>query len=235
MWAEVAIPHDLYNADWNVEATPHEELLSADQLARARRYAAQATMLPPGMATFTGRGKAPRAYVSDGNHRAFAAYLRGEPTARFFMAMPDYQRFAERHGLLLPNPGEKARRSQPALWEEVVRAVTAGSKGGLPGQWSARKAQMAVAAYKAAGGGYVGPKSPSNSLARWTAERWRTKSGAPSLVTGERYLPAAAIEALSSQEYAATTRAKRRGLEAGEQFTPQPPVIAAKAARYRRR
>jgi len=234
MWAEVAIPHDLYNADWNTDPTPPEELLSADQLARARRYAAQATMLPPGMATFTGRGKAPRAYVSDGNHRAFAAYLRGEPTARFFMAMPDYQRFAERHGLPLPNPGEKARRSQPALWEEVVRKVTAGSKGGKPGQWSARKAQLAVALYKAAGGGYVGAKSPKNSLARWTRERWGTKSGRSSLATGERYLPAAALAALSDAEYAATTRAKRAGLARGEQFTPQPPGIAAKTRRYRK-
>lgn len=132
------------------------------------------------------------------------------------------------------NPGETARRSHPALWEEVVREVTAGAKGGRPGEWSARKAQLAVALYKAAGGGYIGPKSPKNSLARWTRERWRTKSGRPSLVTGERYLPEAAIEALSPQEYGATTRAKRAGLARGEQFTPQPPRIAARTRRFRK-
>jgi hypothetical protein len=132
------------------------------------------------------------------------------------------------------NPGETARRSHPALWEEVVREVTAGSKGGRPGEWSARKAQLAVALYKAAGGGYIGPKSPKNSLARWTRERWRTKSGRPSLATGERYLPEAAIEALSAAEYAATTRAKRAGLARGEQFTPQPPGIAARTRRFRK-
>lgn len=132
------------------------------------------------------------------------------------------------------NPGETARRSHPALWEEVVREVTRGSKGGRPGEWSARKAQLAVALYKAAGGGYVGPKSPKNSLARWTRERWRTKSGRASLATGERYLPAAAIAALSDAEYAATTRAKRAGLRRGEQFTPQPPAVAAKTRRFRK-
>lgn len=132
------------------------------------------------------------------------------------------------------NPGETARRSHPALWAEVVHEVTAGSRGGRPGQWSARKAQLSVALYKAAGGGYVGAKSPSNSLARWTREQWSTKSGKPSLKTGERYLPAAALAAFSDAEYAATTRAKRAGLRRGEQFTPQPPVLAAKTRRYRK-
>lgn len=131
------------------------------------------------------------------------------------------------------NPGETARRSHPTLWAEVVREVTAGSRGGRPGQWSARKAQLSVALYKAAGGGYVGAKSPANALARWTAERWRTKSGLPSLATGERYLPEAALATLSDAEYDATTRAKRAGLRRGEQFTPQPPSIAAKTRRYR--
>ena len=132
------------------------------------------------------------------------------------------------------NPGPTARRTHPVLWETVVREVTRGSKGGKPGQWSARKAQLAVAIYKAAGGGYVGAKSPANSLARWTAEQWGTKSGRPSLQTGERYLPAAAIAALSDAEYAATTRAKRAGLRRGEQFTPQPPAVAAKTRRFRK-
>ena len=49
------------------------------------------------------------------------------------------------------------------------------------------------------------------SLKSWTKQKWRTKSGKPSSKTGERYLPEAAIKALSPQEYAATTRAKRKG------------------------
>jgi hypothetical protein len=127
-----------------------------------------------------------------------------------------------------------AKRTHPALWSAVVAEVTAGAKGGKAGQWSARKAQLAVALYQRRGGGYVGPKSPANALAKWTREQWRTKSGHPSLETGERYLPEAAIEALTPQEYAATTRAKRAGLRRGEQFTPQPPSVAAKTRRFRR-
>ena len=48
------------------------------------------------------------------------------------------------------------------------------------------------------------------SLKAWSKQKWRTKSGKPSAKTGERYLPEAAIKALSPQEYAATTRAKRK-------------------------
>ena len=39
-------------------------------------------------------------------------------------------------------------------WKRIVASVKAGSKGGKPGQWSARKAQMLAKEYKAAGGGY---------------------------------------------------------------------------------
>jgi hypothetical protein len=134
------------------------------------------------------------------------------------------------------NPrGDTALRTDPELWEEVKASVLAGSKGGRPGQWSARKAQLAVAIYKQEGGGYVGPKSPANSLARWTRQKWRTKSGRPSLETGERYLPAAAIAALTPAEYAATTRAKRAGMKQGQQFVPQPEKVALKVRPYRRR
>jgi len=127
-----------------------------------------------------------------------------------------------------------ALRTDEVLWKKIVKRVTAGDKGGRPGQWSARKAQLAVKLYKEAGGGYIGPKSKSNALDKWTREDWRTKSGRPSLETGERYLPAKAIKSLSAREYARTTEEKRKGLKRGQQFVPQPKEIAAKTARYRR-
>jgi len=76
-------------------------------------------------------------------------------------------------------------------------------------------------------------KSPQKSLKDWTDQKWRTKSGKPSSKTGERYLPDAAIKALSSAEYAATTRAKRAGKAKGKQFVAQPKNIAKKTAGYR--
>ena len=72
------------------------------------------------------------------------------------------------------------------------------------------------------------------SLSNWTKQDWRTKSGKPSAKTGERYLPAKAIKSLSSSEYAATTRAKRKGTKAGKQHVAQPKNIAKKTARFRR-
>ena len=76
-------------------------------------------------------------------------------------------------------------------------------------------------------------KKPQKSLKEWTAQKWRTKSGKPSSVTGERYLPEKAIKSLSPSEYAATTRAKRAGKAAGKQFVSQPKRIAKKTARFR--
>ena len=77
-------------------------------------------------------------------------------------------------------------------------------------------------------------KKSQQSLKNWTGQKWRTKSGKKSSETGERYLPTAAIKALSPQEYAATTRAKRKGTRAGKQFVKQPKKIQKKTAQFRR-
>ena len=72
------------------------------------------------------------------------------------------------------------------------------------------------------------------SLSAWGKQKWRTKSGKKSSETGERYLPSAAIKALSAQEYAATTKAKRKSKKKGKQFSKQPKAIAAKVKQDRR-
>ena len=127
------------------------------------------------------------------------------------------------------------KRRDPKKWSRIKSAVKAGSKGGKPGQWSARKAQLAVQRYKKAGGGYKGKKSGKSSLSRWTKQKWGTKSGKPSRKTGERYLPKKARQALSPQEYGATTRAKRKATKQGKQFSAQPKKIARKTAKYRKK
>ena len=80
-------------------------------------------------------------------------------------------------------------------------------------------------------------RAPQKSLVNWTKQKWRTKSGKPSTqgrkATGERYLPSAAIKALSSSEYAASTAAKRKATRAGKQVSKQPKKIAAKTKRFR--
>ncbi len=80
-------------------------------------------------------------------------------------------------------------------------------------------------------------KESQKSLKKWTEQKWRTKSGKPSTqgpkATGERYLPEAAIKALSPAEYASTTEAKRKGKKAGKQFVSQPKTIAKKVKKFR--
>ena len=44
--------------------------------------------------------------------------------------------------------------TKPELRERLKNRIKAGSKGGKPGQWSARKAQMLAKRYKEQGGGY---------------------------------------------------------------------------------
>jgi hypothetical protein len=128
--------------------------------------------------------------------------------------------------------------TKPELRARIVASVKAGTSGGKAGQWSARKAQLVAQRYKKAGGGYSGPKTAKqSSLSKWTSEKWTTKSGKPSTqgpkATGERYLPKKAIKALSSAEYAATTKKKREGTKSGKQFVKQPSQVAKKTARYR--
>jgi hypothetical protein len=125
-----------------------------------------------------------------------------------------------------------AVKKDPAKWKRVVASVKAGTKGGDPGEWSARKAQLATKQYKASGGGYVGPKSSDNSLSKWSDQKWKTSDGTPS-EGKKRYLPEKAWSSLSSGEKAATNKAKAAGNAAGKQFVAQPKKIAAKTARYR--
>lgn len=128
---------------------------------------------------------------------------------------------------------ETAKKKNPGLWKRIVARIKSGSKGGKAGQWSARKAQLAVAAYKKAGGGYSGKKSSSNSLAKWTKQKWRTSDGKPSKGK-KRYLPDKAWKALSASEKAATNKAKAEGNKKGKQFVKQPKKIAKKVAKHRK-
>jgi len=49
---------------------------------------------------------------------------------------------------------EAGNYTKPGMRKKLFNKIKAGSKGGKPGQWSARKAQMLASQYKKAGGGY---------------------------------------------------------------------------------
>jgi hypothetical protein len=121
------------------------------------------------------------------------------------------------------------------LWAHIVSQVKSENTGGTrSGEWSARKAQIAVRKYKERGGRYIGSPSRSNNLRKWSRQHWRTKSGKPSHITGERYLPAKAIHSLSRSEYASVTASKRRATRQGRQYSPMSKRIVSKIRKYRK-
>tara|TARA_Y100001937_G_scaffold82629_1_gene111854 strand:- start:13023 stop:13412 length:390 start_codon:yes stop_codon:yes gene_type:complete len=119
-----------------------------------------------------------------------------------------------------------ATKTNPGLWERAKSQA----KAKLGGH-SARAMQLAVKIYKSKGGGYKGGKKSSNKLSKWSKQKWRTKSGKPSKETGERYLPSKVIKNMSSSEYAASTRAKRKGGGTGN-VVPQPKSARKKLSNY---
>jgi hypothetical protein len=101
-------------------------------------------------------------------------------------------------------PNTIAIKTNPKLWEKVKQEVTESSKGGVSGKWSARKAQLAVKLYKERGGGYSGNKNKSNSLKKWSDEKWdyigKEKHS--------RYLPEVVRSHLSSRSRRSESRKK---------------------------
>jgi hypothetical protein len=119
------------------------------------------------------------------------------------------------------------------LWERIKKKVMAEDKGGKPGQWSAIKAMIASKEYKKAGGTYIGKRNINKGLLKWIGEDWRTKSGQPSSITGERFLPAKAIEALTPAQYKKTSDIKRKDTKKGKQFSKQPKDIVDIVDKFR--
>lgn len=137
--------------------------------------------------------------------------------------------------ILEKSRNKESNYTHPGLREQLKKRIMAGSKGGRPGQWSARKAQLLAAAYKKAGGGYRsgGKTQTQRSLSRWTNQRWRTSDGKPAIRGDKtrRYLPAKAWQKLSPSQIRATNRKKIEGSKRGEQFVAN--TEAASIARKR--
>ena len=129
----------------------------------------------------------------------------------------------------------KGNYSKPELRERIKDEVMAGDKGGRPGQWSARKAQMVAHEYEAEGGGYTGARSEKQEhLKEWGEEKWHTASGEKAIQgeTTHRYLPDEAWKELTPEQKKATEAKKVRGSRSGKQFVANtaPARQARKAA-----
>ncbi len=116
--------------------------------------------------------------------------------------------------------------TDPKLREKIKEEVMAGDKGGQPGQWSARKAQLVAHEYAAEGGSYNQPRNEAQQhLKQWGDEKWETADGKPAIREDDeghkethRYLPDRAWAELSPEEKKATDAKKVKGSRAGKQF-----------------
>lgn len=113
-------------------------------------------------------------------------------------------------------------RCNEQLWQKIKKHVT--DEYRVRGEWSARKAQLLTRKYKKSGGTFCEKYDPRSSLATWTRQKWKTKSGKPSTVTGERYLPHLVIKLMPKSMYAATSAKKRKDSKSGIQYSKQPPA-----------
>ena len=129
---------------------------------------------------------------------------------------------------------KSAKKTNDKMWKSIVSSVKSGSAGGRPGQWSARKAQIATKRYKKKGGGYKGAKSSSNSLSKWSKQKWDYVSKGdekkPRAKRG-RYLPESVRKSLSASERAATNRKKRQASAKGKQKAKYSKKVARKVRR----
>lgn len=129
--------------------------------------------------------------------------------------------------------GKTGAYTKPELREKLKAKITSGDKGGKPGQWSARKAQLLASEYKKVGGGYKdgGLAEGQKHLQDWTEEKWKTADGKPAArgKTTSRYLPKKAWDRLSPAEKKATDEKKKKGSRTGKQFIAN--TTAAKRAR----
>jgi pterin-4a-carbinolamine dehydratase len=133
--------------------------------------------------------------------------------------------------------GKKGAKVRLDLKNKIMKQNTHGTKSG---QWSARKSQKLKKDYekgmeKKGLKPYKSSKKTESQkdLKEWGDQDWTTKSGKKSSVTGERYLPSKAIDALTDKEYKKTSAAKKKAKKAGKQFSKQPKDIAKKVAKYR--
>ena len=121
--------------------------------------------------------------------------------------------------------GKKQGAIRRRLKNKIMGQAIVGTK---KGQWSARKSQELKKQYEEACEkkglkAYKGKKTEKQKdLSKWSKQDWTTKSGKPSSKTGERYLPAKAIKALTDKEYKKTSDKKRKDSKKGKQFSDQP-------------
>ena len=104
--------------------------------------------------------------MTDEPKKTFRLNSTGDDKKDMFEVMAEQQRRAPDRSFVatMSNGGKTKKKksrvneagnyTKPGMRKRLFNRIKAGGKGGSPGQWSARKAQMLASAYKKAGGGY---------------------------------------------------------------------------------
>jgi len=175
-------------------------------------------------------------FCEDCVEESYYAYARmlGRNAAETFEAESKEEKRLKKY---VKTYGEEGAKVRNRIFKRILAKAQDGTKAG---QWSARKAQSLTEDYEKAMAKknkrpYKSSKKTKSqkSLKDWGDQDWKTKSGKKSSKTGERYLPAKAIDALTDEEYKKTSAKKRKAMKGGKQFSKQPKSIAKKTAKFR--
>lgn len=105
----------------------------------------------------------------------------------------------------------------PALRERLKKKIMKESRGGPPGKWSARKAQLLATEYKAKFKGrktsaYKGKKSDkAKSLDKWSSQNWQTSNGQKKTTKEHpKYLPKKQWDRMTTVEKKKADSVKRK-------------------------
>jgi hypothetical protein len=128
-----------------------------------------------------------------------------------------------------------ANKSNPTLWEQAKTQA----KARMGGKHSARSMQLATKIYKEKGGSYIGKKTKSNSLTKWTKQNWQASDGGNSYRKDKKgnkivkkYLPEKAWNNLNKKEIVSLDNSKRKAEKKRKQFSKSPKKLTSKISDY---
>ena len=100
------------------------------------------------------RSAADKMYADKASGSGLKSKLSQDSDGNYIRRSVDSSPAYNKGGKVKSRVNEAGNYTQPGMRKRLFNAIKAGSKGGRPGQWSARKAQLLAARYKKAGGGY---------------------------------------------------------------------------------
>lgn len=100
------------------------------------------------------RSAADKMYASKASGSGLKSKLSQDSGGNYIRRSVDSSPAYSKGGKVKSRVNEAGNYTKPGMRKRLFNAIKAGSKGGRPGQWSARKAQLLASRYKKAGGGY---------------------------------------------------------------------------------